>query len=284
MNRRATAALAIVLFLAVGASAQDSPAPVANAPTGDGATIGDPGPAWLDEAGSKVGGSLRTVLVFGAASLAPAAVLMTTAFVRISVVLALLRQALGNPQVPGNQVMMALALMLTALVMRPQAESAYDGAVQPLLEGRISPAEAWAAGSRPIKDFMVDQIYRSGHEDYLVQLQEYDGSGSETETTSPGQASERPVYGEDLPFRVVAPAFLISELTTSLVIGFAIYLPFLVIDLVVSSVLAAMGLVMLPPSLVAPPMKLIVFVMAGGWWLVADMLLRSFGMQATGSV
>lgn len=273
MNRAASIALGIVLAFAGFASANDDPAPVANAP----ADADDIGPAWLDEAGAKVGGSLRTVLLFGAASLAPAAVLMTTAFVRISVVLALLRQALGNPQVPGNQVMMALALMLTALVMRPQAESAYDGAVKPLLDGRIGPAEAWAVGSRPIKEFMVEQIYRSGHEHYLVQLQEYGGPDRE----SPGQ--DRPVYGEDLPFRVVAPAFLISELTTSLVIGFAIYLPFLVIDLVVSSVLSAMGLVMLPPSLVAPPMKLIVFVMAGGWWLVADMLLRSFGMQAAGA-
>lgn len=275
-HRLATIALGIALLFAGGAAASDDPSAVANAP----ADTDDLGPAWLDEAGAKVGGSLRTVLLFGAASLAPAAVLMTTAFVRISVVLALLRQALGNPQVPGNQVMMALALMLTALVMRPQAESAYEGAVKPLLEGRMGPAEAWAVGSRPIKDFMVAQIYRSGHEDYLTRFQEYDGP----ETVSAGQAQERPIYGEDLPFRVVAPAFLISELTTSLVIGFAIYLPFLVIDLVVSSVLAAMGLVMLPPSLVAPPMKLIVFVMAGGWWLVADMLLRSFGLQAAGAV
>jgi flagellar biosynthetic protein FliP len=230
-----------------------------------------PGDA-IDLSPAKLGSSLQTVVLFAVASLAPAAILMVTAFVRTSVVLALLRQALGSPQVPGNQVMMALALLLTALVMRPQAEAVYTEAVRPLLDEKITTAEAWDAGSRPIKEFMVEQIYRTGHEQYLADLNEYASPGA-----SPGE--QRPTHGEDLPFRVVAPAFLLSELTTALVMGFAIYLPFLVIDLVVSSVLAAMGLVMLPPSLVAPPLKLIVFVLAGGWWLVADMLLRSFGLS-----
>lgn len=226
----------------------------------------------FDVSTAKLGASLQTVLLFAIASLAPAGILMVTAFVRTSVVLALLRQALGSPQVPGNQVMMALSLLLTALIMRPQAEIVYRDAVRPLLDEKITAAEAWDAASQPIKEFMVEQIYNTGHEQYLVDLNEYargDGQGE-------GEAT--PQHGEDLPLRVVAPAFLLSELTTALVIGFAVYLPFLIIDLVVSSVLAAMGLVMLPPSLVAPPLKLIVFVLAGGWWLIADMLLRSFGL------
>src|SRR4029077_2208743 len=128
---------------------------------------------------------------------------------------------------------------------------------------------AWEAGTKPIKVFMVQQIELTRHQDYLWQLYDY------VEPPTPGRVD--PVYGADFPLRVVAPAFLLSELTTALVIGFQVYLPFLVIDLVVSAVLAAMGLFMLPPSLVAMPLKLILFVLADGWMLVATMLLQSFG-------
>ncbi|MBX6316564.1 MAG: EscR/YscR/HrcR family type III secretion system export apparatus protein [Isosphaeraceae bacterium] len=194
---------------------------------------------------------------------------MATAFVRISIVLTLLRQALGSPQVPGNQVLMALALLLTALVMKPQAEATYRLGLQPYLDGTKPAAQAWHDGTQPIKTFMVAQIVRTHHEAYLWDLYDH------AEPRHPGRFE--PAYCEEFPLRVVAPAFLLSELTTALVLGFAIYLPFLVIDLVVSAVLAAMGLVMLPPALVALPLKLIVFVLADGWMLVASMLLRSFG-------
>src|SRR5262249_10483728 len=130
-------------------------------------------------------------------------------------------------------------------------------------------ASAWEASTKPVKAFMIDQIVRTKHEDYALRL--YDLAIP----SSPSRVD--PKYLEDLPLRVVAPAFLLSELTTALVIGFYVYLPFLVIDLVVSAVLAAMGLFMLPPSLVALPLKLILFVLADGWMLVATMLLRSFG-------
>jgi len=200
--------------------------------------------------------------------LLPAALLMFTAFVRINIVLVLLRQALGSPQVPGNQVLTALALLLTALVMRPAGEVVYNQGIEPYLAGKLSGAEAWEAGSKPIKRFMLDQIEQTRHENYLWQL--YDLS-------TPSTANRPdPVRGEDFPFQVVAPAFLLSELTTALTIGFYLYLPFLVIDLVVSSVLASMGLFMLPPTLVAMPLKLILFVLADGWLLVASMLIRSF--------
>ena len=212
--------------------------------------------------------SAPTIALFALASLIPAAVLMVTAFVRISVVLSLLKQALGSPQIPGNQVVMALALLLTALVMKPQAEAVYHNAIEPFVAGRLGPVEAWNAGSRPIKVFMVKQIERTHHQHYLYDLYDY------AEPNHGGRPDPR--YIEEFPLRIVAPAFLLSELTTALTIGFAIFLPFLVIDLVVSAVLAAMGLVMLPPSLVALPLKLIVFVLADGWLLVAGMLLRSF--------
>jgi flagellar biosynthetic protein FliP len=214
---------------------------------------------------------INSVKTFGPVlflSMAPAAVLMVTAFVRINIVLILLRQALGSPQVPGNQVLTALALLLTALVMRPVGEVVYARGIKPYSEGRATVNEAWEACAKPIKAFMVEQIERTNHQDYLWQL--YDLANP-----SAGEQAS-PKYGDEFPLQVVAPAFLLSELTTAFVIGFYIYLPFLVIDLVVSSVLAAMGLFMLPPSLVALPLKVILFVLADGWLLVAKMLMQSF--------
>jgi flagellar biosynthesis protein FliP len=217
----------------------------------------------------QVMGSVQTVGLFALISLAPVAVLMVTAFVRINIVLTLLRQALGSPQVPGNQVLSALAVLLTALVMWPVGNDVYTRAIEPYAAGRMKAAAAWEAGSGPIKAFMLRQIEQTNHKDYLWQLYDY------VEPPTAGRVD--PVYGADFPLRVVAPAYLLSELTTALVIGFYVYLPFLVIDLVVSAVLAAMGLFMLPPSLVAMPLKLILFVLADGWMLVASMLLQSFG-------
>lgn len=211
--------------------------------------------------------SVSTVALFAAASLAPAAVLMLTAFVRINVVLVLLRQALGSPQVPGNQVLTALALLLTALVMRPVGETVYARAIEPYASGRATWQQAYREGSRPIKAFMLEQIEKTRHEHYLWAIHD--------ETAAPGQAE--PAYGDDFSIGVVATAFLLSELTAALVMAFYLYLPFLVVDLVVSSVLAAMGLFMLPPSLVALPLKLVLFVLVDGWLQVATTLLRSFG-------
>ncbi len=211
-----------------------------------------------------------TMLLYGLVWMAPMAVLMVTAFVRINIVLVLLRQALGSPQVPGNQVLMVLALLLTALVMRPVGERVYTQAILPYMAGQATPAQSWAAGSAPIKTFMVDQVIQTKHQDYLWAIYRY------AVPYSPGQTD--PQYDHEFPFRVVAPAYLLSELTTALVMGFYLYLPFLVIDLVVAAVLAAMGLYMLPPTLVAMPIKLIVFVLADGWLLVASMLLKSFAV------
>jgi flagellar biosynthesis protein FliP len=218
--------------------------------------------------------TVQTVVLFGLISLAPMGLLMITAFVRINIVLILLRQALGSPQVPGNQILTALALLLTAIVMRPLAEKVYQEAIVPYTSEQMDAKEAWTAGTRPIKGFMVDQIKRTNHEEYLHALYEY------AVPPSPGQANAAPALALDFPLRVVAPAYLLSELTTALMIGFYVYLPFLVIDLVVSSVLAATGLFMLPPALVATPIKLIVFVLADGWLLIATMLLSSFAPAA----
>ena len=220
--------------------------------------------------------TLQNVALFGLISLAPMGLLMVTAFVRINVVLILLRQAMGSPQVPGNQILTALALLLTALVMHPIGEKVYRKAVLPYTSGQLPAGEAWTAGTQPIKTFMVDQIVWTKHQHYLQSFYEY------AVPPSPGQIEQAPVRPEDFPLRVVAPAYVLSELTTALLMGFYVYLPFLVIDLVVSAVLAATGLFMLPPALVATPIKLVVFVLADGWLLIASMLLSSFAVASVG--
>lgn len=281
MTRRARLIVAIALgSVALLAAAPDGPVsgsgPGAIAlPNPPRIEVVEPPPGAPDEPGfatdelrRKLATSMPTVVLFALASLVPAAVLMVTAFVRVSIVLTLVRQALGSPQVPGNQVLSALALLLTVLVMKPVGETVYERGIEPFAAGRLEAAAAWEAGTTPIKVFMVEQIIHTGHQSYLWTL--YDHG------VPPSAGRVDPTRAEDFPLHVVAPAFLLSELTTALVMGFAIYLPFLVIDLVVSAVLAAMGLFMLPPALVALPVKLILFVLADGWMRVAGMLLRSF--------
>lgn len=291
-RRRSIAVVAALLGLLMlradtGLAADDrAPAARGSMDRSAGAAIQANQPAGLDSGGAlEIPGfdgaaarrSLQTVAFFALVSLAPVGLLMLTGFVRISIVLTLLRQALGSPQVPGNQVITALSLLLTALVMWPWGERVHREAIAPYAARKIPLAAAWDAGSRPIKAFMAGEIVRHRHEAYLEALHEY------AAPSSAGRAEPSPAKPAEFPLRVVAPAFLLSELTTALLMGFYIYLPFLVIDLVVSSVLAATGLFMLPPTLVATPVKLIVFVLADGWILVATMLLSSFGTTGSGS-
>lgn len=268
MTRATTAFLAALLLFPVGtAAAQSASAPAARRPApvsriNQPAEVHDP-PAPIPADAAR---AVQTVILFGAASLLPVALLMITPFVRINIVLILLRQALGSPQAPGNQVLMALALLLSAIVVRPLAEKVYAEAVDPYMTGKMGAAAAWTAGSTPVKGFMVDQIDRNNHHEYLTTLRDR----ARPDAPESSMDSER---AEDFELGVVAPAYILSELTTALKIGFMLYLPFLVVDLVVSAVLAAMGLFMLPPTLISTPAKLVVFVLADGWLLVADMLL-----------
>jgi len=215
--------------------------------------------------------SVGSFALFSLLSLLPAAVLTFTAFVRISVVLMLVRQALGSMQVPGTQALSALALLLTMLVMAPLGQRVYSRALMPLWQKQVTPQVAWVETSEPIKAFMIEQICRTGHQNYLWSLYAH---------TAESNSQPEPKTCEEFPLQVIAPAFLISELTTALYLGFAVFLPFLVVDLVVSAVLSAMGLFLMPPTLVALPIKLALFVLADGWMLIADMLLRSFGTQS----
>jgi flagellar biosynthetic protein FliP len=248
----------------------------ADEPAAHGQTAPHPGGGIEAVAVNRPAEAVETFALFGLISLAPMGLLMVTGFVRINIVLILLRQALGSPQVPGNQVLTALSLMLTALVMWPIGEKVYHDAIVPYKAKQLDIGQAWATGTQPIKSFMVDQIKKTNHEDYLQAMQDY------AFPKSPGRSDPEPASAEDCSLRVVAPAYLLSELTTALLMGFYVYLPFLVIDLVVSSVLAATGLFMLPPALVATPIKLIVFVLADGWILIATMLLSSFAVAAGG--
>jgi flagellar biosynthetic protein FliP len=198
-------------------------------------------------------------------SLAPSIVIMTTSFVRIVVVLSLLRTALGLQQSPPNAVIISLALFLSAIIMAPTFEQAYADGIRPLLDQEMELPQAFDAASTPVKTFMLSQVDR---EDLALFARL--------------SRIEQPQSVEDLPLRIVTPAFMISELKTAFEIGFLLFVPFLVIDLVVASVLMSMGMMMLPPVVVSLPFKLIFFVLVDGWRLVAGSLVESFQRGAGG--
>lgn len=192
-------------------------------------------------------------------SLAPSIVIMTTSFVRIVVVLSLLRTALGLQQSPPNAVIISLSLFLTAIVMGPTFEQSYQAGIKPLLNHQMELPAAFDASSTPVKTFMLGQVDR-GDLGLFVRLSKI----------------PKPARLSDIPIRVVTPAFMISELKRAFEIGFLLFVPFLVIDLVVASVLMSMGMMMLPPVVVSLPFKLIFFVLVDGWRLVAGSLVQSF--------
>jgi flagellar biosynthetic protein FliP len=197
---------------------------------------------------------LMTVL-----SLAPSIVIMTTSFVRIVVVLSLLRTALGLQQSPPNSVIISLSLFLTAIVMGPTLDASYQQGVKPLLSHTMELPQAFDAAGAPLKKFMLSQV-NADDLDLFVRLSKI----------------PRPKAALDTPLRIVTPAFMISELKRAFEIGFLLFVPFLVIDLVVASVLMSMGMMMLPPVTVSLPFKLIFFVLVDGWRLVCGSLVESF--------
>ncbi|MCA9205283.1 MAG: flagellar type III secretion system pore protein FliP [Planctomycetales bacterium] len=229
--------------------------------------------------------SLQTMLMLAAFSLIPAALLMTTSFVRIAVVLGILRQAIGTQQLPSNQVVTALAMFMTLLIMSPVWKQVYDDAIQPYNDPAVelSLDEAWHRGIAPIRRFMLRQIDLAGNHDDIALFSQYAARGEaisvDTDAKSPGElpSPEPPVGLDDVPLQVLLPAFMLSELKTAFLIGFQVYLPFLILDLVVSAVTVSMGMMMLPPTMISLPFKLMLFVLVDGWRLVVGMLLESFG-------
>jgi flagellar biosynthetic protein FliP len=220
---------------------------------------------WTSPTGLR--SSLQIMLLLTVLSLAPALLLMTTCFVRIIVVMGLLRQALGTQQLPPSQVVTSIALFMTLLVMTPVWTQVYNDAIKPYSDpqSQMPLEEAWAKGIKPIRDFMSRQIDIADNSDDVWLFYEY---------LPPTTAT--PQTYDDVPLTVLLPAFMLSELKTAFLIGFQIYLPFLILDLVISSVTISMGMMMLPPVMISLPFKLILFVLVDGWRLVVGMLLESF--------
>lgn len=203
--------------------------------------------------------SLQTLILLTSLTFLPAALLMMTGFTRIIIVLSLLRQALGTQSAPPNQVMIGLALFLTFFVMSPVIDKIYTEAYQPLAENRITMQEAMDKGAEPLKAFMMKQTRESDLALFVKMAQ-----------------IEKIETPEQVPLRVLVPAFMTSELKTAFQIGFAIFIPFLIIDMVVASVLMAMGMMMVSPAIVSLPFKLMLFVLVDGWQLLLGSLVQSF--------
>ncbi|NWH08229.1 MAG: flagellar type III secretion system pore protein FliP [Alphaproteobacteria bacterium] len=193
-------------------------------------------------------------------SLAPSILVMVTSFVRIVVVLSLLRTAIGIQQSPPNTVIVSLALFLTAFVMSPTLEASYDAGIAPLLSEDMEMEQALPAAAQPFHTFMMAHV----RDDDLKMFLEL-------------SKSALPETPEATPYRVLIPAFMISELRRAFEIGFLIFLPFLIIDMVIASVLMAMGMMMLPPIIISLPFKLVFFVLVDGWHLIAGSLIQSYG-------
>lgn len=203
--------------------------------------------------------TLQTLVLMTALTMLPAALLMMTSFTRIIIVLSLLRQALGTQTAPPNQVLVGLALFLTLFVMGPVFDKIYETAYQPLSENKINMTQALENGVAPLKEFMMKQTRQSD-------LALYVKISNNPELRGP----------EDVPLRVLVPAFITSELKTAFQISFAIFIPFLIIDMVVASVLMSMGMMMVSPAIVSLPFKLMLFVLVDGWQLLIGSLAQSF--------
>ena len=204
--------------------------------------------------------AVQLLLLVGGITLVPALLFTVTGFTRILVVLGFIRSGLGTPTAPPNQVLVGIALFLTIFVMAPTFAAVKKDAIDPLNADEITQAQAFERGQKPIREFMFRQT-REKDLALFVKLSKI----------------ERPKTRADVPTYVVIPAFIISELKTAFQIGFLIFLPFLVIDLVVSSTLMSMGMIMLPPVLISLPFKILLFVLVDGWNLVTQSLVQSFG-------
>lgn len=212
-----------------------------------------------DGGGSTTGRIIQTLAVMTVISLAPSILMMVTSFTRIVIVLSLLRNALGVPQSPPNSVMVALAVFLTGFIMQPTLEQAYNQGLRPLIAEEITETQALDRTIEPLHGFMIRHVREKDLRLFFDLAR-----------------VEPPTAAAQTPLRVLIPAFMISELRRAFEIGFLLFIPFLVIDMVVASILMAMGMMMLPPVIISLPFKLIFFVLVDGWYLVAGSLVRSF--------
>jgi flagellar biosynthetic protein FliP len=267
--KRVFAIAAIVLGL-MTSSAHAGPSGLAGSGSGSGNGGGFSLPSISVNMGGVDAGSaskpaemvnvLKIVLLLTVLTLAPAILVMMTSFTRIVIVLSFLRQSLGAQQMPPNQVIVGLSLFLSLFVMAPTWTKIQDTALNPFLEEKIDQKTAFANAEAPMREFMFGQTREKDLELFLGLSK-----------------TEKPKTREEVPTHVLIPSFIVSELNTAFQMGFMLYLPFLVIDMVVSSILMAMGMMMLPPMTIALPFKLLLFVLVDGWGLVVGSLVKSFG-------
>jgi flagellar biosynthesis protein FliP len=208
----------------------------------------------------QISTAIQVLLLLTVLSMAPAILLMTTCFTRIVIVLGFIRQAMGTQNMPPTQIILGLSLFLSFFIMSPTLNKMNEEALQPYLKEQISQTEAWQKGQAPLREFMFSQV----REAELTLL---------TEITMKSE----PVNQDDIPTMTLIPAFMLSELKRAFQMGFMIYIPFLVIDMIVASVLMSMGMMMLPPVIISMPFKLLLFVLVDGWSLVVGSLIKSFG-------
>lgn len=208
---------------------------------------------------SDLSTTLQIVILLTVLSLAPAIIIMVTSFIRFAVVLSFLRHAMGINQMPPNQLLVALALILTFFVMAPVVEKAYDDGLKPYLDKQMSGEEAFEKASEPFRKFMLSQT-REKDLALFVSIAKM----------------EQPQNAEEIPLHILVPGFVISELRIAFQIAFVLFVPFLVIDMVVASVLMSMGMMMLPPIIVSLPFKILLFVLVDGWYLLVKSLVESF--------
>ncbi|MEW5993897.1 MAG: flagellar type III secretion system pore protein FliP [Candidatus Zixiibacteriota bacterium] len=207
---------------------------------------------------SELSTTLQIIILITVLALAPSIVIMVTSFIRFAVVLSFLRHAMGIHQAPPNQLLIALALILTFFVMAPVFNQSYNDGVKPYLEKQIDRDQAWEKTSQPLREFMLAQT-REKDLALFVNMAKLD----------------QPDKPDDVPFHVLVPGFVISELRTAFQIAFVLFIPFLIIDMVVASVLMSMGMMMLPPIIVSLPFKILLFVLVDGWYLLVKSLVES---------
>jgi len=212
------------------------------------------------ESPEMVSSALQILFLLTVLTLAPSILIMMTSFTRILIVLSFLRQAMGTQQTPPTQVLIGLTLFLTMFLMSPVWTEVNNNALQPFLEEEINQEQALERAQSPVKEFMLRQV-REKDLALFINL----------------SGEEPPALVQDIKLQIVVPAFIISELKTAFQIGFLIYIPFLILDMVVASILLSMGMMMLPPVLISLPFKLMLFVMVDGWHLIAGSLVKSFG-------
>ena len=212
-----------------------------------------------DQGGSTTYRLVQIVLLMTVLSLAPSIMIMMTSFTRIAIVLSIARQAIGTAQSPSNIILVSLALFMTGYVMKPTFEKAWDAGVYPLIQERIEPQDAVKLAAKPFHEFMMKNVRPKDLELFM-------GFSDTPKVESP----------EDTPMLALIPAFMISEIRRAFEIGFLVFIPFLIIDMVIASILMSMGMMMLPPSMLALPFKLIFFVIVDGWYMLVGSLVKSF--------